>query len=145
MNSRSIQSLQYFVNKVCSIFTVSSNRNNLPEEHAREYFVARISSIDHDGIWGTHPSSHMVSYFPLNYVTSIVEEMELNPENPDHAAIISKYEKMKENIEENIEEHPQTDQQFVDVENLENLAKIVKEQYEKQTAPKQLVDIKINP
>jgi hypothetical protein len=71
--------------------------------------------------------------------------MELNPENPDHAAIISKYEKMKENIEENIEEHPQTDQQFVDVENLENLAKIVKEQYEKQTAPKQLVDIKINP
>ncbi len=141
MNSKTVQSLQYFVGKVCSIFTLSSNRNNLPEEHAREYFVARISSIDHDGIWGTHPSSHMASYFPLNYVTSIVEEMELNPDNPEHAAIISKYEKIKENVTE----HPQTEQQFVDVENLENLAKIVKEQYEKQTTQKQLVDIKINP
>ncbi len=125
MNSKTVQTLQYFVGKVCSVFTVASNRNSLSEEHAREYFVARITEINVDGIWGVHPASRITSFFPLSHVTSIVEEWELDPKNPEHAAIIQKYEQKEEK-----KEHPQTEVQFVDVKNLEKLAANTKQQYD---------------
>jgi len=131
MNSKTIQSLQYFIGKVCSVFTVSSNRNSLSEEHAREYFVARITSVDTDGIWGTHPSSHMASFFPLSYVVSIVEEMELDPKNPKHLALIEKMENQKTVNEPQVA----SNKQFVDVKNLEILAKQTKQNYERNIIP----------
>jgi hypothetical protein len=63
------------------------------EQISREHFVVRVQHIDVDGIWGTHPyNEEMVSFYSMSHVISIHEEIELNPNNPEHAALIKQYE-----------------------------------------------------
>ena len=85
MNSKTIQKLQYFVDKVCTIMTTSINRS-FDENLSREHFVIRIESICSDGIWGIHPyNTSLISFFKLDQVISIHEEVELDPENAQHS------------------------------------------------------------
>lgn len=92
MNNK-IEKLQYFVGKVCSIMTTSINRQ-FEEKVSREHFVVYVQEIDRDGLWGTHPYNHdMVSYFNIDHIVSIHQEIELDPNNPEHMEMIKEYEK----------------------------------------------------
>lgn len=92
MNANTLKNLQHFVGKVCSIVTTSMNRN-FNETISREHFVIRIYEINMDCIWGIHPyNQDMVSYIAMPHVISIHEEVELDINNPEHAAMIKEYE-----------------------------------------------------
>lgn len=85
--------MQYFVGKVCSIVTSSMNRQ-FDEKIAREHFAVYVEEVTNDGIWGTHPyNQEMISFFSMPHIISIHQEMELDPNNPEHAAMIEEYEK----------------------------------------------------
>lgn len=93
MNATTLKNMQYFVGKVCSIVTSSMNRS-FEESVSREHFVVRVEEINMDGIWGTYPyNEEMVSFFAMQHIISIHQEAELNPDNPEHAKMISEYEK----------------------------------------------------
>lgn len=136
MTPRTIERLQYFVGKVCSIIVTEMNRD-FGEKIAREHFVVRVREINVDGIWGLHPyNPSLVSYFALPHIISIHEETELHPENPEHAQMIQDYEertgeKLKGDL---IGERPKeaetppasSDGVFIDIESLERLAQQTK-------------------
>jgi hypothetical protein len=93
MKSKTLEHLQFFVGKVCSIISTSMNRS-FDEKISREHFVVLVESIDSDGIWGTHPyNKDLVSFFSLEHIISIHQEEVLDPTNPEHAAMISEFEK----------------------------------------------------
>ena len=133
MNSKTIQNLQYFVGKVCSIFTSPVNRS-FDELHAREHFVARIQEINADGLWGTHPHSGMMSFFAMPHIMLIAEEVELNPNNPEHAQMLQEFEKrtgMKPTGDISpSQKAPDEQVPFVDISYLEKLASQTKSQYD---------------
>jgi len=138
MNSKTIEHLQYFIGKVCSVFTPQVNRS-FDELHAREHFVVRVQEITVDGIWGVHPHSGMMTFFSMSHVLLITEEVELDPRNPEHAQMIKEYEektggKAESDIASFQKKKPpvlQKEEQvaFVDINYLEKLASQTKNQY----------------
>ena len=129
--------MQCFRDKVCSIVTASMNRA-FDEKISREHFVVLIDEITMDGIWGTHPyNPELVSFFNMEQVISIHQEIELDPDNPEHAQMIQEYEEqsgqeLKPDIQPSAhtqEETPSEEPEgmtFVDIENLEALAESTK-------------------
>ena len=92
MKPRTLEHLQYFIGKVCSIVTTSMNRS-FDERISREHFVVLIQEIDSDGIWGTHPyNPDLVSYFNVEHVISIHQEEVIDPSNPEHIEMIKEFE-----------------------------------------------------
>ena len=92
MSPKTIQQLQYYVGKVCSIVTTSMNRA-FDEQISREHFVIIVQTINSDGIWGVHPyNQELVSFFTLQHIISIHQEIELNDKNSEHSAMIKEYE-----------------------------------------------------
>ena len=92
MNTKTIQNLQYFVGKVCSIVSTSMNRS-FDETISREHFVIRVQTLNSDGVWGTHPyNNELVSFFALPHIISIHQEVELDLNNPEHQEMIKEYE-----------------------------------------------------
>lgn len=143
--------MQYFVGKVCTIVTSSMNRS-FDEQTAREHFAVRVEEVTLDGLWGTHPYNHeMVSFFSMNHIISLHEEIELNPENPEHAKMIEDYEKKSgQKIKSDIKKPPKKstellpvlnesppvpqddtggDATFIDIESLERLAENTRRAY----------------
>jgi len=109
------------------------------EKISREHFVVLIDEITMDGIWGTHPyNPELESFFNMEHVISIHQEMELDPSNPEHVQMIKEYEEkigeeLKPDIkppahtqEETPSEEPEGGVTFVDIENLEALAESTK-------------------
>lgn len=143
--------MQYFVGRVCSVVTASMNRS-FDERVSREHFVVRIGEVTTDGIWGVHPyNDELVSFFRMDHVISIHVETELDPENPEHAAMIREFEqesgkkvmsdlKTPPKVETNplavIEKPPASeepdagDATFVDIDRLERLAEISKQTFD---------------
>lgn len=92
MRPKTLEQLQYFVGKVCSIVTSSMNRS-FDERISREHFVVRIREVNIDGIWGSQPyNDDVVSFFSTAHIISIHQEVELDPTNPEHAEMIKDYE-----------------------------------------------------
>ena len=106
MNGRTLERMQYFVGKVCSIVTSSMNRS-FDEQVNREHFVIMVEDIGADGLWGTHPyNDELVSFFAINHIISIHQEFELDPNNPEHAEMIKEYEeKSGKKLESDIRKH----------------------------------------
>lgn len=93
MNANTLKQMQHFKGKVCTIITTSMNRS-FTEAINREHFSVRVQEITMDGIWCTHPyNDEAVSFFALPHIISIHEEWELDPNNPEHAAMIAEYER----------------------------------------------------
>lgn len=138
MNAKTIQKMQCFRDKVCSIVTASMNRA-FNEKISREHFVVLVDEITMDGIWGTHPyNPDLLSFFNMLHIISIHQEIELNPDNPEHAQMIQEYEERAgEELKSDMQAPPRTQEEtpseepeggvtFVDIENLEALAENTK-------------------
>jgi hypothetical protein len=92
MKTATIKNLQHFVGKICSIILPSINRQ-FTEEQAQKHFVIRVQEISEDGIWGTDPfNSDIVSFFAMAHIVSILQEVELDPDNPEHAQMLKEFE-----------------------------------------------------
>lgn len=136
--------MQNFKDKVCSIISTSMNRS-FDEQISREHFVVYVQEITVDGIWGTHPyNEDLISFFAMDHIISIHQEIELNPDNPEHAKMIKEYEdrtgsKAIPDIKGTPKETPSNSQEepdggvtFVDIDSLEALAESTKKTFDIQ-------------
>jgi hypothetical protein len=142
MKARTLEKMQYFAGKVCSIVSTSMNRS-FDEQISREHFVVHIEEITSDGIWGTHPyNNELLSFFAMEHIISIHQEIQLDPSNPEHAQMIKDFEDRtgktatpdiqgvpKETPPDSEEPEGMT---FVDIDNLEALAETTKRTLEAQ-------------
>lgn len=64
---------QIFLNKICTIFVKTTNRN-FNEEQNINYFVGKVIDISQEGILIEHPENKCKSYFYKESIVSIAEE-----------------------------------------------------------------------
>jgi len=96
--------LEYFVGKVCTIFTIPTNRDFKSENPSTfpqpvfHYFVGKVLEVDEKGIfiqqWNNNKK--LRSYFFLNHIIGISEEEILDPSKPEDAKVIEDFKKINE-------------------------------------------------
>lgn len=121
MRPKTIDKLRYFENKVCTIFFPTVNRQ-FDEETAKRHFIIRVREIDLDGIWGTNLVTGTICFFAMDSIQSIQEELELNPQNPEHMSLIEGYT--------NPSPAENGDSTFINIEALSKLAAQTKKAYD---------------
>jgi hypothetical protein len=93
-----MKDLQYFVGKLCSVFTTPMNRDfrsEAPHDYPKalyKYFMGVVESVTPHGLLLTQASTGLKTYFYHNQIVAIAEEELLDPNNPDDAAIIEKFQ-----------------------------------------------------
>lgn len=120
-------SLEYFKEKICTIFTVPFNRDFKSENPKTfpqpmfHYFVGRVVEIDAKGVWMEQWNSKkkLRSFFFFDHIVSICEEEILNPNDPEDSRIIDDYKKANEiaHKQENEQEN-----NYIDIDSLSKLA-----------------------
>jgi hypothetical protein len=99
-----IEGLEYFVGKVCTVFTVPTNRDFKSEnpqtfpQPVFHYFVGKVLEVTPRGIameqWNSEKK--LRSFFFMDHVVSISEEEILDPSNPKDLKIIEDFKKTNE-------------------------------------------------
>jgi hypothetical protein len=129
---------EYFVGKVCTVFTTPINRNfkeenpNTYPKPMYQYFMGRVLVVEHNGILieqviSENPNKKLRAYFRMEQIVGLAEEEELDMSNPADAAVINEIksgnkqaiDKAQENIEqlEVIKKNP-----FIDIDALSNMS-----------------------
>lgn len=135
-----IEGLEYFVGKICTVFTVPTNRDFKSEnpqtfpQPVFHYFVGRVLEVNSRGIcleqWNNEKK--LRTFFFMDHIVSISEEEVLDPTNPKDMQVIEEYKKTNEsslkkaneNVEmlkkqrESLAENP-----YLDIEDLSAMAK----------------------
>jgi len=128
-----IEDLEYFVGKICSVFTVPTNRDFKAENPSTfpqpifHYFVGKVLEVTNRGVsieqWNSE--KRLRTFFFLDHIVSISEEEILDPSNPKDVSIIEEYKKVNEiaknKAEENIKQLKQT-QKYVDIADLQDIS-----------------------
>jgi len=131
--------LDYFVGRICTVFTVPTNRDFKSEnpqtfpQPVFHYFVGRVIEVSPKGIcieqWNN--SKKLRTFFMMEHVVSISEEEILDPSNPKDREIIDEYKKVNEvsamkanqNVEA-IKKERESKNPYVDIDSLSSLAKL---------------------
>jgi hypothetical protein len=127
-----------FVGKICTIFMPPINRD-FSEDQCRDHFVVEIGDICMDGVWAIHPISRTVSFFALESIMMIQEEVVLDPSNPVDQKAIDEYEKktgakvVGDLDPRPAETAPVSDGSlnFVDIKKIQSLAKETRRNYDR--------------
>lgn len=133
-----LESLEYFLGKVCTVFTVPTNRDFKSEnpqtfpQPVFHYFVGKVLEITSNGIcmeqWNSE--KRLRSFFFLEHIVSISEEEILDPSNPKDMKIIEEYKKTNEsslkkanqNLDSLREQREKMKGKFLDIDTLTGLA-----------------------
>lgn len=127
------QGLDYFLGRICTIFTVPTNRDFKSEnpqtfpQPVFHYFVGRVVEVNQRGIcieqWNN--AKKLRTFFFLDHVVSISEEEILDPSNPKDREIIEEYKKVNEDTVKKASENVDAvkKQKFVDIEGLQGLVR----------------------
>jgi hypothetical protein len=99
-----IEGLEYFVGKICTVFTVPTNRDFKSEnpqtfpQPVFHYFVGKVREVNSRGIfleqWNNEKK--LRTFFFMDHIVSISEEEVLDPSNPKDKQIIEDYKKTNE-------------------------------------------------
>ena len=135
-----IEGLEYFVGKICTVFTVQTNRDFKSEnpqtfpQPVFHYFVGRVMEVNSRGVcveqWNNEKK--LRTFFFMDHIVSISEEEILDPSNPKDNQVIEDFKKTNEsslkkandNVEmlkkqrESLAENP-----YLDIEDLSSMAK----------------------
>ena len=100
--------LEYFLGKICTIFTTPTNRDFKSENPQTfpqpifHYFVGKVVSISQKGIlieqWNN--DKKLKTFFFANHIISISEEEILDPSNPKDLKLIEEYKQVNEKTKE---------------------------------------------
>lgn len=103
--------LEYFLGKICTIFTIPTNRDFKSENPTSfpqpifHYFVGKVLEIDNKGVliqqWNSNKK--LKSYFFINHIIGMSEEEILDPNNPEDAKFIDEYKNINKNAYEQAE------------------------------------------
>lgn len=96
--------LEYFVGRVCTVFTVPTNRDFKSEnpqtfpQPVFHYFVGKVLEVGSKGIlmeqWNS--PKKLRTFFFTQHIVSISEEEILNPADPKDKEVIDEYRKINE-------------------------------------------------
>ena len=79
------RNLDYFKNKIVTIFTSPINRQ-FSEQELLEYFVGKITSIDDNGRWYEHLKTKCLNFIFYDKITSISEERFISADQAEQMA-----------------------------------------------------------
>ena len=118
--------LDYFKNKICTIFTSPTNRDFKSENPKTfpqpifHYFVGRLTEVENKGVWIEQWNSKkkLKSFFFFDHIIGICEEEVLNPNDPDDSKLINDYKKANEIAHK---QEKQEESQYIDIESLSKM------------------------
>lgn len=118
--------LDYFKNKICTIFTTSTNRDFKSENPKTfpqpifHYFVGRLIEVENKGVWIEQWNSKkkLRSFFFFDHIIGICEEEVLNPNDPEDSKLINDYKKANEIVHKQEKEE---ESQYIDIESLSKI------------------------
>jgi len=125
--------LDYFLGKICTVFTVPTNRDFKSEnpqtvpQPVFHYFVGRVVEVNHRGVcieqWNN--AKKLRTFFFVDHIVSISEEEILDPSNPKDREIIDEYKKVNEDSTKKVAQTVETvqKQKYIDLEGLQGLVK----------------------
>jgi hypothetical protein len=87
-----LEIMGYFLGKYCTICTVTTGLK-LNHESCISYFAGIIEYIGENGIVTRNPHTNGKNYFLMKHVIGILEEQELNPNDPEQAKVIEEIKK----------------------------------------------------
>lgn len=130
--------LNYFVGKVCTVFTVQTNRDFKSENPQTfpqpifHYFVGKVLEVTQKGIFMEQWNSpkKLRTFFFMDYIVSISEEEILNPSDPKDREIIEEFRKVNESsvkkANENVSELKKNQPtHYMDIDQLSKFSKRV--------------------
>jgi hypothetical protein len=90
--------MEYFVGKICSIFTTPTNRDFSLEgpnylQQFLNYFLGKVEAVDTEGILLSHQNGLKI-YVMKSQLVAIAEEETLDPNNPQDAKVINEIKPM---------------------------------------------------
>lgn len=128
--------LDYFVGRICTVFTVQTNRDFKSEnpqtfpQPVFHYFVGRVIEVTPKGVFMEQWNSvkKLRTFFFTDYIVAISEEEILNPSDPKDKEAIEEFKKVNENsakrASENVEGlKKRQGNPYVDIDALSGLAK----------------------
>ncbi len=127
------QGLDYFLGRICTVFTVPTNRDFKSEnpqtfpQPVFHYFVGRVVEVNHRGIcieqWNN--AKKLRTFFFIDHIVSISEEEILDPSNPKDKEIIEEYKKVNEDSAKEVAKSVESakSQKYIDLEGLQDLVK----------------------
>jgi hypothetical protein len=130
------EGLDYFIGRICTIFTVPTNRDFKSEnpqtfpQPVFHYFVGRVIEISQKGIfieqWNN--KKKLRTFFLMDHVVSISEEEILDPSRPEDMELIEEYKKANQPIRdaaksESKKNNEEPESPYVDIDSLESMAR----------------------
>ena len=127
------EGIEYFLDKVCTVFTVPTNRDFKSENPQTfpqpifHYFVGKVIEVSPKGIcleqWNSEKK--LRTFFFTSHIVSISEEEVLDPSNPNDLQTIEEYKKTNESsmkrAQENVDSLKKS--KYVDIHDLSAFAK----------------------
>lgn len=125
--------LEYFVGKICTVFTVPTNRDFKSENPQTfpqpmfHYFVGKVTEVNQNGIFIEQWNSDkkLRSFFFANHIIGLSEEEILDPSNPKDREVIEDYKRTNETsmktAQENVDTLKKT--KYVDIQSLTGISK----------------------
>ena len=98
-----MQHLDYFIGKICTVFTSPINRN-YKEEQLHNYFLGIVESVDEVGISLKQLTGNLKTFLFLRNIVGIAEEEVLDPDNPEDAETIGRLKEAARKQVENWEQ-----------------------------------------
>jgi len=127
-----IQCLEYFVGRICTVFTVPTNRDFKSENPQTfpqpifHYFVGKVIEVGQKGImleqWNS--DKKLRTFFFLDHIVSISEEEILDPSDPKDKELIEDYRRNSGNPTKEVQEEVEAlkKSKYVDIQGLANLS-----------------------
>ena len=129
------EGLDYFIGRICTIFTVPTNRDFKSEnpqtfpQPVFHYFVGRVIEISQKGIfieqWNN--KKKLRTFFFMDHVVSVSEEEVLDPSRPEDMELIEEYKKANQPIRdeakaESKKNNDESESPYVDIDSLESIS-----------------------
>jgi len=125
MKQGTIKHLEYFVNKVCTVF-VTDMPKHFNGQQFTDYFVGLVQAANEDGVVTVHPITGCKNFFPYAHIIGISEEQVLDPNQPDQAALIEELKKKGVVPQVEVKEF-KNESPYADIDIMADLARQAKE------------------
>ena len=96
----------YFIGKICSVFTVQTNRNFKEENPATypqqvyQYFLGLVEAFDQEGVVLQQLNSNRKTYICTHQLVAIAEEEIMDPSDPKDAVVINELKAAASEVKE---------------------------------------------
>jgi hypothetical protein len=110
---KTTSNLNYFIGKPVTVISTAYTKF-FSNEMFSNYFVGIVESIDENGILLKSLTNNCKSYYFLDNIISIAEELILNEDDPEDKSIIDE-------IKKEVVKNPNLKNQLIDIEALDKL------------------------